>query len=396
MLSPRALARLLIFKFSLLVVTEDTKAHWSPVPLPTSAQGQQVVTTAPVNARCQQVFTAGDIKSCHHVEEVPSFDLSKNEVEVLRTLPAGETLQILAAHRDTDGYAVQVQSAQGEKFWIFEAHSSSKTRLGDQPLGQLLSDAAVAAAVEPLQALASSTAPLTSPACYNDTAQASTHVPQIPNLNSSTNAGVGFYELCSDFITETGELGALGETLVEELRADHRADLYDEDVVLRLTAIHELCPNFSSFTASQKERFWVWTFMAISHVESKCGHQMKGRILGPSGHHPWGHLQMEWRNQGLDGVRSKWASNPNPENACAAPDITEPEANIACGLDTMLTFVRGYYTCSKQEYPGQPPVLHDPESCTVPLSANYWEEMRRPDQAISRRIKDFAACGAQP
>lgn len=379
-----------------LLYFETSRAQWTSIVLPQSLQGVAVQTTSPVNARCQSVVVNQSSRTCGDPTTTPSFHVSKSDQEVLFTLPPGTTLTLLEAQRDPDGFAVKVRDSEGATFWIFESNNSSSVHLGGNHLNQLLHEVVVAEAVTAVQTTTvASTTPSMNQPCNCQPQQAQTNVPQIPAFGSDTDAGEGFHDLCSSFISETGEYGPNGTIIANELSAPHRQRLFSDDFVSRFTGMTEICPNFPNLTDSQKERFWIWTFMAIAHVESKCGVYNQGLTPGPSGI-PWGILQMEWRAQGLDGNRSVWAGNPNPERACRAPDISVTRPNLACGLDTMISYISGFHICGKQEFPGQPPVLKNPETCTVPLTGIYWQKMRTPNGDINRRIRAFEACGANP
>ena len=378
---------------------EKSQAEWVPVPLPQNMIGSTIVTTSPANARCIAVQShPGGVKTCRDLSTTPTF-LARNNNEVLMELPSGTNLKLLQVQRDADGFALQVEDTKGSKYWIFESNTSSSASMGGRSLNQSLLEVVVAGAMNPLQEVVSASTTPSEPVPCNceDAELAQPPQIQVPDLTSGTNTGVGFHALCSGFINESGQYGELGQMVVDGLREEHRAGLYSNEHVARLTEMSSLCPNFPTFSDAQKEQFWVWTFMSIAHVESKCGLYDQGHVVGPSGHYPWGLLQMERVNQGLDGIRSIWASNPNGQSACEAPNISEHGANINCGLDAMLIHLNGYFNCSKQEHARslrRPPTLHDWESCKVHLRSSYWQELRTHNGDITRRIKSFNACGA--
>src|SRR5690606_4200720 len=106
-------------------------------------------------------------------------------------------------------------------------------------------------------------------------------------------------------------------------------------------------PNFTRLTPEDKIRFWVWTFMSIAQVESTCQNNISATKASSNGYFAQGLLQMENPGEALDGKRSMWAKNPNPERACDSPNITSNAAdNIRCGLDALANVLVGYHSCS--------------------------------------------------
>jgi hypothetical protein len=167
---------------------------------------------------------------------------------------------------------------------------------------------------------------------------------------------------CRAFIQPDGSLGDYGKKTVKALK-DAGWDCFNGDGI----NVDSVCPNFKDFDDSQKEYFWVWVFLSISHQESSCN--PKARNIYGTNDIGCGLMQMEC----TPAMRKKQKRNPE---FCPHTKINPYDVDFAvrCSASTMHDHLcpKGY-------------------SISVNSSQNYWQEAHG-NGAITRRIRTFPLC----
>lgn len=233
------------------------------------------------------------------------------------------------------------------------------------------------------------------------------HAP-LPSLTPS------FYQAgaqCESFINEKGELGAYGEIIrdtihyiISKYPSRKVSLLMDSDLAYDVDGLGDLCPNFPYFNENEKIHFWVWVFAAIAWHESKCatGQNLVG-ANNPNGlslgilHMPHDlRYRYDYSNQSL-GTGScreyKPTSGKYVEGYLIKDEaMLNPRLNLKCGIDAMLTSLRGFHT--RECYQSWNHILAEPtRQCRANIYDNYWAAFKSESMGIARMIRENPLCG---
>ncbi|MCJ8278318.1 MAG: hypothetical protein MJK18_15880 [Bdellovibrionales bacterium] len=194
------------------------------------------------------------------------------------------------------------------------------------------------------------------------------------------------HQHCSRYIRQDGTYGPQGQMLIREITGHgHSSDR--SSVFLgstNIANIENVCRNYYGLNRDQRINFWVWAFMSISWVESKCFHPNQNiRPDDPNGISA-GEFQLEeiWKEEAGENEQGEtlYAGRYWRGRGCNAIQprvdgllMMNPDNNIPCAVQIMGTTVRngGLY------HPNQ-----------------FWASMRRSDMggAIINRMREFPAC----
>lgn len=182
---------------------------------------------------------------------------------------------------------------------------------------------------------------------------------------------------CSAFIStsDPGEYGSLGKVVIEYIREAGENSIYYKNTLAGMGKGGSICPQWSSLTKGEKEHFWVWTFAAIAHDESKCIPSARN-ASGTNGV-AIGLLQLD------DKKSNRSWRGPN----CKLASVSGARDNIRCGMDIMGVLLLG----KNGEYKGSG-LIYDKAG----RNTSYWEKLKRKGGGgIGDLIKTHPICKAK-
>jgi len=170
---------------------------------------------------------------------------------------------------------------------------------------------------------------------------------------------------CNLFLAKNGEYGSYGRIIQNYIREDVELNIdsiFLSNKILGMSSAPRICPNWNKFDYETRVKFWVWTFAAISAIESSCAWDVKG-IKGPN---DWtsGLLQLE-RGYKLRARRGPHCAGVSPA------DIKKPYGNLRCGMDIMKQQLVTPNENGEPEFDGQ---LYPGPGM---MAKSYWLKLRK-------------------
>jgi len=202
----------------------------------------------------------------------------------------------------------------------------------------------------------------------------------LPGLTSAFDVGlagahprdrdISGQEYCSQFIKSDGSYGAIGEYIVELIRAQSSDRSITRDDLPTMQGDSSICQNWSQLTQEEREHFWVWSVAAIAWDESKCGH--KDWMRNRSNREAVGMLQMNHSPSGRN-FRGQ---------ACrtsASESIMEHRPNVRCGVHILTDLLN-------------PPNMYQTDGNLIAPNS-YWDKLRRPSNGtIDEKVASYPLC----
>jgi hypothetical protein len=204
------------------------------------------------------------------------------------------------------------------------------------------------------------------------------------------------FAFCYRFIDSAGNFGPYGKVISNYLSVKYEKNRSTEMLAEDLVGAVEqpqVCPNWRSFDKKEKIKFWVWTFSAISAIESGCGASKIGMTKGVQGTvatwktnkkgkkvpasylHAIGLLQLEKE------YRQRKTRNLD---SCNVSDIVNSVNNLRCGLDIMEKHISSV-SPNKNPWPIYRGAGMEPHS--------YWLRLREVNGGpIGKMIRAYAPC----
>jgi hypothetical protein len=199
---------------------------------------------------------------------------------------------------------------------------------------------------------------------------------------------------CERFIDKTGSYGIYGKIVADYLNAKLKTNRSTPMLADDLVGMEEkpnICPNWRAFDNEERIRFWVWTFAAMSAIESSCGahkatltgvrgiprKDSNGKIIGYK--IAIGLLQME-----KDRRDRYWRG---PTCNVSEAEITQSFGNLRCGIDIMEGLVSGNLP------KGNPKPIY--RGVGMPATSYWWHLNHENGGQIGKLIRSYTPCSQE-
>ncbi|KYG66654.1 hypothetical protein AZI86_06305 [Bdellovibrio bacteriovorus] len=172
---------------------------------------------------------------------------------------------------------------------------------------------------------------------------------------------------CATFINRDGEFGKLGRAAMKIMSEPRYKNAFTKS-----NALGKFCPNFNTFTESEKLQAWTWFWASLANEETQCVQEIehpmyvykRGRRIKINNELGWGMFAAE-----------KSAANRAARRGDACKVIFgSGEGQLRCAIDTMKdTTLDDGHTASGDK-------------------GSYWGPVRRGNTQIMPHMKRFKAC----
>jgi hypothetical protein len=171
---------------------------------------------------------------------------------------------------------------------------------------------------------------------------------------------------CAVFINRDGGFGSMGANAMKIMGEPQYVDQFT-----KANALGKFCPNFNTFTNSEKLQAWTWFWGALAHEETQCVQEIthathvkrNGRTIRINPRPGYGYFALE-KDANIRASRGR---------ACRSI-IGDGAGQMRCAIDIM-----------KQT------TLADGQTASGD-SLSYWGPVRRGNSQIMPHMKRFKAC----